>query len=348
MSEPPVIRRAIAVSRKRASNPTLHKLSDLLGRANIQLAVHTSGEEASAAVLVAPDDQQIDCVFVDGNPPAFRREDLQHLCETVPHMAPLVVASEPSATTVLDAFRAGAFDFVDVDTLSEAGLLQALDRAADESRLRRVRRSQVSELRELVEEFLRVLVRTERRSIDLEDQLRLARGETNSEGEEERQPTVLVVDDDDDVLDMMLELLTRNGIKVVTAETGEDAVEEVRQGVEWKEPVDLIVLDRHLPDIDGFEAIRRIRGLSPSPPPILMMTGDASGESAIGAADLGVVGYVLKPIGDINTLVKRIKEAASRAGSDRRERKYLSRIKDRHAEFLLRYRRLAAQLDVLK
>ena len=79
----------------------------------------------------------------------------------------------------------------------------------------------------------------------------------------------------------------------------------------------------------------------------MLMTGFASAESAIDAADLGVAGYVLKPFGDIDSLIERVRDVATARLNQQRERGYLLRIKKRHAEFLTRYRALAAQLDKL-
>jgi AmiR/NasT family two-component response regulator len=79
-----------------------------------------------------------------------------------------------------------------------------------------------------------------------------------------------------------------------------------------------------------------------------MMTGYSDEGSAMAAADLGVVGYVLKPFDDVRELALRVKDAAARFAAERRQRRHLARIKQRHKEFLERYRRIATELDRLK
>ena len=65
--------------------------------------------------------------------------------------------------------------------------------------------------------------------------------------------TVLVVDDVADARELVSTILTLGGYTVVEAATGNEALQRV------EEAPDLVVLDVHLPDIDGFEVCRRIK-----------------------------------------------------------------------------------------
>lgn len=80
------------------------------------------------------------------------------------------------------------------------------------------------------------------------------------------QKTAVVIDDDQDVRGLIQGILEGTGLEVHGAGTGAAGVETVRQ----QQP-DIIVLDFGLPDFNGLETARRIRGFSSAP--ILMLTG---------------------------------------------------------------------------
>ena len=68
-------------------------------------------------------------------------------------------------------------------------------------------------------------------------------------------PRILVVDDDYELLKLVTMLLKRIGAQTIQAKDGYYALEIINTGA----PPDLIILDLMLPDIDGFEVLRRIR-----------------------------------------------------------------------------------------
>ena len=71
------------------------------------------------------------------------------------------------------------------------------------------------------------------------------------------KPCILVVDDDVQVLSLVRDILKMEGYRVITADSGEDAVAVFEQQLP-----DLMVLDIMLPDIDGYIVCRRIRNSS--------------------------------------------------------------------------------------
>src|SRR5262245_56779563 len=81
--------------------------------------------------------------------------------------------------------------------------------------------------------------------------------------EQERQQTVLLVEDDENTLFAVNRLLLRRGYLVLTAETGHDAIGML---VRPLAPVDLVILDSHLPDVDGPALAARLRELKPTLP----------------------------------------------------------------------------------
>jgi two-component system, OmpR family, KDP operon response regulator KdpE len=101
---------------------------------------------------------------------------------------------------------------------------------------------------------------------------------------------VLVVDDDPSLLKALRIALTARGDEVITAHSGTEAVNQVALG-----GPDLVVLDLGLPDVDGLEVCRRVRGFSDVPIVVLSAYGDE--RRKVEALDSGADDFVTKPFG---------------------------------------------------
>lgn len=99
---------------------------------------------------------------------------------------------------------------------------------------------------------------------------------------------VLVVDDDEQLLALARLALSRNGVEVETAKTSEEAL-DLFKGVE----PDLVVLDVVLPDISGWEVLRRIR--EESGVAVMLLSGRDSDVDKARGLDLGADDYLTKP-----------------------------------------------------
>lgn len=113
---------------------------------------------------------------------------------------------------------------------------------------------------------------------------------------------ILVVDDEPAILRFLRAGLGSHGYVVVEAETGQAALDAVRQNRS-----DLMVLDLGLPDIDGLEVIGRIRG-GGSALPIIVLSSRDDEVAKVQALDLGADDYVAKPFG-IDELLARLRAA---------------------------------------
>jgi two-component system cell cycle sensor histidine kinase/response regulator CckA len=113
---------------------------------------------------------------------------------------------------------------------------------------------------------------------------------------------VLIVEDDDAVASGLVTLLEMEGLITQRAETGQSAVDEVRNRVP-----DLVVLDLGLPDLDGLEVFRRIRDISPQVP-VIFSTGHGDQERLRPYLDGGTAGLLLKPyeIRDLLVVISRL------------------------------------------
>jgi len=111
---------------------------------------------------------------------------------------------------------------------------------------------------------------------------------------------VLVVEDDKDNMRLITYALQRGVYQVVPAWTGEEGVE-----LAMRERPSFIIIDIHLPGIDGFEAIRQIRASAAGDIPIIAITSYAMVGDMEKILAAGCDGYFEKPI-DPLTIVEKI------------------------------------------
>ncbi len=109
----------------------------------------------------------------------------------------------------------------------------------------------------------------------------------------------LVVEDDDAVRTLLRMLLEEEGLDVVEASTGTEAVQH-----NLAESFDLVLLDLRLPGMDGFEVCRQIRRTSGVP--IIMVTAQQDSHDVVAGLECGADDYVTKPYND-RELMARIR-----------------------------------------
>src|SRR5688572_21900366 len=102
------------------------------------------------------------------------------------------------------------------------------------------------------------------------------------------EPRALIVDDDPEVLNVLGEFVEREGFAVTRAPTLKDA----REAIAGTMP-DILLIDIHLPDGSGLELLE---GLGPADPEIVLITGQASIETAVDALRRGAIDYLTKPV----------------------------------------------------
>uniref|UniRef100_UPI0039EE036B response regulator transcription factor n=1 Tax=Sinomonas sp. G460-2 TaxID=3393464 RepID=UPI0039EE036B len=98
----------------------------------------------------------------------------------------------------------------------------------------------------------------------------------------------LVVEDDDDVRHLVEDVLRQAGFEVLSAATGREGAEIAR-----REDPAVVTLDLGLPDIDGFEVLRRIRTSSDAY--VVMLTARDEEPDTILALQSGADDYLIKP-----------------------------------------------------
>jgi DNA-binding response OmpR family regulator len=100
--------------------------------------------------------------------------------------------------------------------------------------------------------------------------------------------TILVIDDERLLCDLLQEMLRRHGHEVFTAYSGREGIESHRQ----RRP-HFTLLDLHLPDMSGIDALRQIRESDPKAA-VMILTGAASDKLEREAQDLGVTDFLIK------------------------------------------------------
>ena len=118
--------------------------------------------------------------------------------------------------------------------------------------------------------------------------------------------TILVVDDEVNLRDMVRLYLEREGYRVVEAANGRDALFVAR----YEKP-DLVLLDLMMPEMGGYDFIRRFTKESDTP--IIVLTAKLEESDKVVGLELGADDYVTKPFG-IQELIARVRAVLRRAG----------------------------------
>lgn len=113
---------------------------------------------------------------------------------------------------------------------------------------------------------------------------------------------ILIVEDERDILDLVRLYLEKEGYRTMSAGSGTEALRQIKA-----DRPDLIVLDLMLPEMDGLEVCKRLRGDTQTAMiPIIMLTAKAEESDTIIGLELGADDYVTKPFSP-KALVARIK-----------------------------------------
>jgi two-component system, NtrC family, response regulator HydG len=124
-------------------------------------------------------------------------------------------------------------------------------------------------------------------------------------------PTLLIADDDPAVLRIVSQFGERAGFRVVACTGGREALERLED-----EPTDIAVVDLRMPDLGGLDVLRVVRELAPECQ-IVLMSGEATIDSALEAARIGAIDYLTKPF-DFDRLKALLADVRDRAAKRRR------------------------------
>jgi CheY-like chemotaxis protein len=133
---------------------------------------------------------------------------------------------------------------------------------------------------------------------------------------------LLVVDDDENNCDLLARTLQHFGYTVTIATSGTQALELIRQ-----QPIDLVLLDVMMPEIDGFEVLQRFKqDPQLNPIPVIMLSAAADTVSLAQCIRLGAEDYLAKPV-DHTLLRARINSSLQKKIAHDMQMSYLDKIR---------------------
>jgi len=151
------------------------------------------------------------------------------------------------------------------------------------------------------------------------------------------QSKVLVVDDDQFALRSMARALGGESYEVVTAASGSEAIDLLKQ-----DSFDLVLTDLKMPGVDGLEVLRQAREIAPQAV-VLILTGYASLESAIEALREGAYDYLLKPC-SVHELKLKIERGLERVRLAEERQRAEEALRKAHDELEMRVEERTVEL----
>jgi len=100
---------------------------------------------------------------------------------------------------------------------------------------------------------------------------------------------ILIVDDEYQLIDAFRKKLSKEGMEVLVALNGKDAINIIKN-----ESIDIGLFDIRLPDINGVDLLGKLKEMQPTAE-VIMLTGHASVDTAIKSMKLGAYDYLTKP-----------------------------------------------------
>ncbi|MEO8449532.1 MAG: sigma-54 dependent transcriptional regulator [Gemmatimonadota bacterium] len=104
-----------------------------------------------------------------------------------------------------------------------------------------------------------------------------------------QQPSILIVDDESGILDTLRILLRKEGFEVTTAQGGKAGLEQIRSGSH-----DIVLTDVRMPQVSGLDILQAAKEQD-AMTPVILMTAQASLQTAVAAVNAGAFYYIQKP-----------------------------------------------------
>jgi two-component system cell cycle response regulator len=141
---------------------------------------------------------------------------------------------------------------------------------------------------------------------------------------------ILIVDDDPNVRRLLNDTLKLKGYQILTAKDGSEAFTRLKQ-----EPVNLVLSDLRLPNISGLEVLKKVKADYPLTE-VIILTGNASLDSAIESTNMGAFSYLQKPY-EMDQLLLHIRRAIEKQQAEEKILKHSIELKKINSELKALY-----------
>ncbi|MGD2184533.1 MAG: response regulator, partial [Desulfobacterales bacterium] len=138
--------------------------------------------------------------------------------------------------------------------------------------------------------------------------------------------TILIVEDDPGFTSYLKRLLRREDLKLITAGSGQQAIAYLSQN-----PVDLVLQDIGLPDMDGYQVMDLIGQEFPATL-VIVMTGEVTVESAVKALRKGAYDYLRKPF-EPTELLNTVDNALDRIHLEQQHKQAEAKLRDSEEKY---------------
>lgn len=143
----------------------------------------------------------------------------------------------------------------------------------------------------------------------------------NPAREKMEKPRILVIDDDPNLRKTLVDIMRLKGYETESAANGMEGLALIREN-----PVNLALIDIGLPDISGVEVLKNIKADYPATD-VIILTGNATLDSAIEAANMGAFSYLVKPY-DIEQLTLNIQRAVEKRQAEEDRERLILELKE--------------------
>jgi len=140
------------------------------------------------------------------------------------------------------------------------------------------------------------------------------------------KPKILVVDDEETLRNLLKEILEEDKLDVETAINGQDALEKFK-----KRNHNIVFTDLKMPGISGVEVLKAVKDVDPDTE-VVIITSNASLETATEAVRLGAYEYIIKPFENLNAVISLVYRAFEKYKLNKERKQLLEDLQRKNTE----------------
>lgn len=154
---------------------------------------------------------------------------------------------------------------------------------------------------------------------------------------------ILLIDDEQEILELLSRILKDEGYEICIAKDGADGLAMFKEA-----KPDLIISDLKMPRENGLDILKEIKSIK-SDVDVIVLTGHSNEATAIECLKLGAYDYLVKPVEDINVLIKAVNRAVQKRNLEKKNRELMDQLEEMAVKDpltgLLNHKQLDISLD---